>query len=55
MKDYIRHPLKVDGMNQQAFRALVDAAARNHPEQFKEDFNGKLDKVEMFDDNWPLE
>jgi hypothetical protein len=54
MKDYIRHPLKIDGMNQQAFRALVDAAARNNPASFKDDFNGKLDKVEMFDENWPL-
>ena len=42
MKDYIRHPLKIDGMSQSAFRSLVDAAARNHPQMFKDDFNGRL-------------
>ena len=43
MKDYIRHPLKIDGMNQAAFRSLVEAAARNYPQMFKDDFNGRLE------------
>lgn len=43
MKDYIRHPLKIDGMSQPAFRALVDAAARNNPGRFRDDFNGELE------------
>ena len=32
--DYIRHPLKIDGMSQAAFRDLVDRAARDDPRSF---------------------